>query len=184
MTDVAAESDSERVERAQAGDRYAFAEILARHRDPVRAFLYRLGVTDRDLDDATQEVFLKVVADLSRFERRSTFRTWVFGIALNVSRGLRAARSRVTETIGDDTLGPTEPPDASSLAAELGDRLRASLTRLPSAEREAFVLRHVEEFSVEATAAVLGLPEGTIKRLVHQARQKLMGWLVDCEVRR
>lgn len=184
MTDAEASSDSERVERAQAGDRQAFAELLRRHRDPVRAFLFRLGVSDRDLDDATQEVFLKVIAELARFERRSTFRTWVFGIALNVSRGLRVARSRVTESIGDDALGPTETPDARSLSVELVDRLRSSLTRLPSAEREAFVLRHVEEFSVEATAAVLGLPEGTIKRLVHQARQKLMVWLVDCEVRR
>lgn len=162
----------ERVLRARAGDRAAFAGLLEEHLPAVRTFLFRLGVPAGDLDDLTQEVFMVVIRRLDDYRGASRFSTWLLGIAVQVTRG--AARRRRHGSPAGDPLAPAaEDPARLAQVQEGGERLRVALGRLPRPLREAFVLRHVEERPVAETSIILGVPEGTVRRRSHEARQHL-----------
>lgn len=167
-------SEDEDVERARRGDRLAFSRLLAAKLEPVRGFLFRLGVPDCEIDDRTQEVFVAVLRGFSGFAGDARFSTWLFGIAVNVARRARTGRreARPLEDASAAAAGDAAP-DRRLLAAESGAGLRAALQRLPDLEREAFVLRHVQELSVAEAAAVLAVPEGTVRRRVFDARERL-----------
>jgi RNA polymerase sigma factor (sigma-70 family) len=187
------EHDDERqwIERAVAGDPAAFDALLDRHLDPVRCFLQRLGVGSSDLDDATQETFVTAIEKLAHYRAESRFRTWLFGIAVHVARAAwrrRAARARANapgET-GEAVPEPSceAPPGAAIEGAELAATLTRLLRRLSEPLREAFVLRHVEELTAADAARVAGVPEGTLRRRAHEAREQLKVWLAAAEISR
>lgn len=169
--------DSLLVDRARRGDREAFARLVDAQAPPLRKFLWRLGVAAEELDDLTQETFVTLVRALPDFRATSAFRTFLFGIAVNVVR--RARRSRRTTTSLDDVdvAAPAELMDRTD-RVELAARLRAAIARLPDAHREAFVLRHVEDLPAGEVARALDLPEGSVRRLVFEARERLR-WMLD-----
>lgn len=163
------------VVRAGAGDRQSFAALHASHADGVRRFLLHLGVRPHDLDDAEQEVFLVALSGLSSFAARSTFRTWLYGIAVNVARGM-ARKHRVTEEPREHPHD--DPPAAIAERGELAEALRREIARLSESLREAFVLHHVLEFPSSESSKTLGIPEGTLRRRALEAREILSRRLV------
>lgn len=169
------------VERAGAGDRAAFSALHAAHREGLRRFLFHLAVRQNDLDDAEQEVFLVTLRGLDTFAARSTFRTWIYGIAVNVARTmLRRQRPRVEI---EDVPVDVDPAGVEE-GRELADRLARAIARLPEPQKEAFVLHHVEDWSFPEVSAALGVPEGTLRRRVFEARASLRLWLERREVAR
>ncbi len=172
--------DAELVARATRGDRDAYARLVDRHLAPLRKFLWRLHAPPADVDDLTQETFVTLAAALPDFRGASSFRTFVFGIAVNVVRRARRAR-RVTATLdGVDVPLPEVAHSTRLEAQELATRLHAAIARLPDAQREAFVLRHVEDMPSADVARVLDLPEGSVRRLVYEAREQLQ-WMLNAE---
>lgn len=169
--------DSLLVDRARRGDPEAYARLVDAQLPPLRKFLWRLGVSAEELDDLTQETFVILVRALPDFRATSMFRTFLFGIAVNVVRRARRSR-RPTESLDDvDVVAPTEGMDTTD-RGELAARLRAAIARLPDPHREAFVLRHVEDLPASEVARVLELPEGSVRRLVFEARERLR-WMLD-----
>ena len=113
--------------RGMALDRDSSATVgrlYEEHADAVFRALRRWGVRDSAADDALQEVFLIASRKLAEFEGRSTHRTWLFGIALRVARGVRRARSH--ETIGDEEPEGHEAPLDETVDASR-DRLQRSV---------------------------------------------------------
>src|SRR5437773_399542 len=136
--------------------------------------LRRLGVSDAQLDDATQDVFLVVYRRLSDFESRSKLRTWIFGIVLRVASTYRRTAAR----------RPTEPLDEHAAAREasvedLADRavaghlLRRLLDDLDDERRAVFVLAELEQMTAPEIAAALGVNLNTVYSRLRSARRDI-----------
>jgi RNA polymerase sigma-70 factor, ECF subfamily len=136
----------------------------------------------QDAEDATQEVWERALAGLSRFRGDSSLATWLYSIAMNVclTRIDRAARSRVVTTddpLGDDLLiDPADDgPDAErcALSAEARVAIERALGELDPALRAVILLRDREDLRYEEIAQILDIPINTVKTRIHRARLAL-----------
>jgi RNA polymerase sigma-70 factor (ECF subfamily) len=166
------DSDHNLMRRCRDGDATAFDCLVARWWGPVQRILGRLagGPTAAggpDVDDLSQEVFLRVLAYRHSYAARATFATWLYRIALNVTRD--AARRRTARRkLLDHT--PREVAVESPLEAASRDEVRrqvsAALAGLPAKLREPLVLRHFGGLTFAEVADVLGEPVGTVRSRV------------------
>lgn len=161
---------------ASSGDRIALSVVIRRlYPDVVRYCAVR--VAPEVAEDIAQDVFVRVVRGVERFEGRSSARTWVLAIAHNACADAvrRRVRQRGREYVGlpaDDAAGT-----ATSPAADDGLGLALLLDHLDDDRREAFVLTQLAGLSYQDAADVLGVPIGTIRSRVARAREDLVALL-------
>ncbi len=177
------ESDPTVVAAARAGDRDAFRALVERHSRYIFALAHRMTGNAEDAEDVVQETWLKAHRQLSRFEARADFRTWLHRIAVNCSIDLIRARRHREDAHDPADLeeGPlsergadAQPtPDRLAESAQIGDRVHAALARLTSLERAAFTLRHVEGMSIDEVGEKLGLKASATKHSVFRAVRKM-----------
>ena len=174
--------DPTAVALARDGDGEAFRSLVERHSRYVFSVAYRLTGSVEDAEDVVQNAFLKAHRQLSRFEARADFKTWLHRITVNCAIDL--IRSRRHREIGHDPSdldaesGPASPgaapgPDRLTLSAEIRDRLRDGLTQLTPSERAAFTLRHVEGLSIREVATAMGLKTEAAKNSIFRAVRKM-----------
>jgi RNA polymerase sigma-70 factor (ECF subfamily) len=181
--------DQRLIKKALKGNREAFEMIVRRYRQPVLNYVGRM-VRDRELAlDLSQDVFVKAYAALRSYRPQYKFSTWLFRIASNTVidhwRKKKMTLVSLDQPVDEDCpeLTLQVPDDGPSItrAYELGElraRIEASLEKVPFALRELFVWRHVNGFSYEEMAEMKGLPVGTVKNRVFQAKEmmkKLLG---------
>src|SRR5205814_1678289 len=141
------------------------------------------GAAAADLDDLVQAVFMEVARAARRFNGRSTPRTWIFGIAVNVARHhVRGAVRRRRVIAEPDAERPSQVPggdrpDRNAEHRELLAALDRAVRALPDPLREAFVACEIEGLSGADAAKVLGVAEGTVFRRLHEARKALRAML-------
>ncbi|WP_168792715.1 RNA polymerase sigma factor [Paraburkholderia aromaticivorans] len=191
MTDVAeahssfaADDERETVRRIVAGDRSAFELLMRRH----NRRLYRLArATLRDAaeaEDALQAAYLSAYRSIARFRGDATLLTWLSRLVLNECYGrLRreARRQNVIPMVDANThvdidamiAQDSDSPEKAAARAELRTLLERKLDELPEVFRVVFVLRSVEEMSVEETAQCLGIPEATVRSRHFRAKSLL-----------
>lgn len=174
--------DNTLVKRTLRGDKRAFEMIITRYQQPLLNYLGRM-TGERELAlDFTQEVFLKVYASLSSFQPRYKFSAWLFKVASNFMidhwRKKKVGAVSLDQPVmeGNDTYTIQVPDDAPPVEktyelAQIRKRIEAALLLVPEGLRELFVLRHVNEFSYEEIAEIKGLPVGTVKNRVFQAKE-------------
>jgi RNA polymerase sigma-70 factor (ECF subfamily) len=177
------ESDRPEVVRARDGDRDAFRILVERHSRYIFGLAQRMTGSAEDAEDVVQETWIKVHKQLSRFEARADFRTWLHRICVNCSIDLiRARRYREDPYDPADLIeGPLSvrgnegqaAPDRLAASAQIQDRIQQALTRLSSMERAAFMLRHVEGMSIKEVSARLGLNAGAAKHGIFRAVRKM-----------
>jgi RNA polymerase sigma-70 factor (ECF subfamily) len=158
------------VGRCVAGDERAWRELYRAHYAAAGAFLRKLGVQERDLDDAAQDVFAQLFRALPRFRGEAQLRTWLYRLCATQARRVRRFRA-VSDTLGA-WLGRSA---ASSTTQELPDdmarrRVAAALDRLSEAERLVFVLYELEGLSGDEVATIASCPVATVWRRLHYAR--------------
>ena len=167
----AAPRSSEGASRESARD---FEQIYTAHVDFVWRSVRGLGVADRNLDDAVQEVFVVVHRQLSCFEGRSSIKSWLFGIARRVAADHRrwARRKDRGEELREDEVVPTSAaPQLEAVAsAEALRTLHAILDRLDEDKREVFVLVEIEHLTAPEVAEVLGINVNTVYSRLRAAR--------------
>lgn len=177
-----AASDAELVARAAAGDSRAFETIMRRHNRLLFRTARSVLQNDEDAEDAVQQAYLQVFRALATFRAEAQLSTWLVRITLNEAFGrLRRHTAEVvpldsalegaeaaTETWMDKN--PHGQPESAALRGELRRVIEARIDKLPEAFRTVFVLRALEERTVEETAAVLGIPEGTVRTRFFRAR--------------
>jgi RNA polymerase sigma-70 factor (ECF subfamily) len=181
---VLKDEDNTLVGRALKGDREAFQMIIIKYQQPLLNYLGRM-TGDRELAlDFTQEVFLKVHSSLSLFQPRFKFSTWLFKIASNFmidfwrKKKISAISLDQTRNDGENSVSFQVPDTEPSVArtyelTQIKKRIEGALGRVPEELRELFVLRHINEFSYEEIAEIKGLPVGTVKNRVFQAKEIL-----------
>lgn len=179
-----AADDREAVRQTLEGDRQAFRFIVERYTPLLYSLAARLLGPGPEVEDAVQEIFERLYRNLRRYDPARSFHPWMYTIALNHLRSARRRSRRggprgatpVDPLLLDARAAPEgarEDPAQRAADAE-GERLAArALEGLPARYREVFVLRQMEGLSVAEVAAVLSMPEGTVKTLLHRARQRL-----------
>lgn len=159
-----------RIEEARRGNRDALGNLVREHYARVYRFCARrLG--DDLAEDAAQETFVTMQKSLKRFGGRSSFDTWLLGIAHNHCRNL--ARKRKLDPLSLDTWIESNPAGVEPRSESSGhldrEALRCALMRLSDEHREVVLLHEVDGLRYAEIAEVLGVPEGTVKSRLHHA---------------
>ncbi len=156
--------------------RYDLAEVFDAHAAYVSRALRCLGVRDRELGDACQEVFLVVARRLDAFEGRAQLRTWLYAICVRQAMRFRRRAARRRE---DAVAEPPEPPGRVATPQEeveqrrrLADALRI-LDRLDADKRAVFVLYEVEQLPMSEVAEIVGCPLQTAYSRLYAARRRI-----------
>jgi RNA polymerase sigma-70 factor (ECF subfamily) len=172
------------VERAQAGDRAAFTELVRRHQRRAYRTAFHVVGHHGDADDCVQEAFVRAYRGLKAFDRRADFSTWLHRIVVNVALNLIRSRKRRhylvaledAETSARVESG-TPDPGRRTLGKDELHRTLAALAELAEPLRVTLLLATVEEMPYKDVAETLGIPEGTVAWRVNQARKQLRGKL-------
>jgi RNA polymerase sigma factor (sigma-70 family) len=160
--------------RAAAGDRAATDELLRRIEPGVLRHCARFLPYRQDAEEACQDVLMTVASKIGTFQGRSRFSTWLYEVTANQARQTyRSLRRRAVEH-GTDT--PVERPDPRTTSVIAGSRLDLldALERLESTHPvllRAFVMRDIGDLEYAEIATELGVPLGTVKARIHEARR-------------
>ena len=166
------------VRRVLEGDTAAFTMLVDRHAAACTRFAMRMLGNREDAEDATQESFLRAYRSLARYEERQAFRTWLFQILVNRCRTAAVRRQRRHRTfLADDGALATASVRAAAESTELRAELQRAIGALDPEQREAFLLKHVEQLSYEEMAAVTGIGISALKMRVKRACDR-MQWML------
>lgn len=168
------DDDAWLVQSALAGNTGAFAELVDRHAPACLRYAARMLGSREDAEEATQDAFLRAHRALGRFDTTLSFRTWVMSILINRCRTALLHRRRRTARVQLDgaAVDAARAPDRSGVV-ELRDAIGRALAQLEPAQREAFLLKHVESMSYEEMAAATGAGISALKMRVQRACDRL-----------
>ncbi len=167
----------------------AFTELVVRYQAPMFNLCYRMLGNAAEAEDIAQETFVKAFQAIGRFRGDSSLGTWLYRIAVNLSKnrlkylgrrhyGASSAIDAVPErawtrssrpTLGESAAGPEQALEGSRAES----RVQQALASLDSEFRELLVLRDIQGLSYAEVVRVTGLPEGTVKSRLHRARAAL-----------
>jgi len=168
-------TDAQAVALVLAGDADAFAILLRRYRDAYTRFAVRMLGSREDADDALQAAFVRAYRNLARCDDPARFGAWLYAIVINECRTLGARRGRRElrmvrdEAALEGTPASDRPAEDGALRAEI----QRALDRLDPDQREAFVLKHVEELSYDEMAELTGVGVSALKMRVKRACDRL-----------
>jgi RNA polymerase sigma-70 factor (ECF subfamily) len=175
--DDRAEGDRELVAALCAGEAWASKAVWAGHSERVSRFFARsLGRSPEDVEDLTQEVFLRVFTRPEAIRDPAALREFVMGVALRVLKNLFRYRwiRRVVKLSSDGELPEVAAPAGVDQAARHAlRRCYAILDRLTTRERAAFVLRYLEEMTVDEVAACMAVSRSSVKRIISSGVAKV-----------
>ncbi len=195
-TDASEQAMLRLVADAQKGDTTAFEQLVFLHRDQVYAIAYQMTRNADDAMDVTQDVFIRLFRALPSFKGKARFATWMHRVVLNCAldhlRHEKRHRSGKLE-MDDDSNEATDPPgmihrvSASSPppqrkaadAQQLQQRVREALRKLSSKQRQVFILRYYHDLSILEVGEVMRSTQGTIKRHLFRAHERLKDILKD-----
>lgn len=179
------EADLLLVERVRSGDKRAFELLVEKYRRKVGRLLSRMVRDPDEVDDISQETFIKAYRALPQFRGDAAFYTWLYRIAVNTAKNYLATRKRgmptVSEVIGEDEDGGDErivatdinTPDAELLSKQIAYAVNEAVEALPEELRTAITLREIEGMSYEDIANFMGCPIGTVRSRIFRAREAI-----------
>jgi RNA polymerase sigma-70 factor (ECF subfamily) len=169
------DDDRDLLARTGAGDRQALTELYTRHRGAIFAYLLRLTPDQHLAEDLLQETFVAVWKSAASFSGRSTVKTWLIGVAHRQAHNV--LRRRVEPRADDAELAhlvATDPePEEAALAQATRDELLAAIARLSLAHRESLALAFGQEMPAAEIAEALGVPIGTVRSRLRDAKRLL-----------
>jgi RNA polymerase sigma-70 factor (ECF subfamily) len=172
--EAATHEEGEIIRRVRAGDREAFDELVRRYMRRAYGLAYRLLGHREDAEDLVQDAILAALDRIDLFDVSKPFGPWFFRIVVN--RGLNARQSRAIRTmeplVGEEATAEASPLRATE-RAEVRDRFRAAIERLPERQRAAIEMFDVEGYSSAEIAEALAVSQGTVRWYVHEARRAL-----------
>lgn len=169
------EGDAGLVARARAGDGSAFEELVRRHLGAAHAVAVAVLRDPADADDVCQDSFVAALQQLDRLAEPHRFGAWLLRIVRNRALStLRKQRVRAAAPLewAVDAAG-TDNPGRDAERAALRDRLSAALDTLPEHQRQIVLLHDLEEWKHREIGELLGMPEGTVRHHLFQARRAL-----------
>jgi RNA polymerase sigma-70 factor (ECF subfamily) len=174
------------LERAIAGDRAAFDELILGYQGRVLMTAWRLLGSEEDAQDATQEVFLRLYRHLRRVDPKRPLLPWLYRMTVNVCHDTHRKRRR-SNTLAAEELDPATlaiDPSGEITRAEQKRIIAVALKTLTEKERAAVVLRDIEGLSTAEVASTLGSSETTVRSQISMARVKIRKFVDRLERRR
>jgi RNA polymerase sigma-70 factor (ECF subfamily) len=173
--------DDELVRRVQAGNAEAFEELVRRYERKVYNITYRLLGNEQDASEALQDAFLRAYRFLPKFQFKSSFYTWLYRIATNVSLSRLRSREKVETVSIDQPVGESGDvaleipdykytPERLMQQREMKQALQDAVDALPEDYRSVVVLRDLEDLSNEEVSKVLNLSVAAVKSRLHRGR--------------
>lgn len=165
-------SDLELIDLVKKGDRKSYSLLVRRHQKALLRLALRM-MQDRDVaEDVVQEAFIKAYERLNTFEGRSSFKSWLFQIAVNTAKNKMRERKDVTD-IHDIQLGVAAVAETTLVHGSIADLLQKFVDDLPPRQKMALVLRVYEDMSFKEIADVMECPYDTAKANYRHALMKL-----------
>jgi RNA polymerase sigma-70 factor (ECF subfamily) len=166
--------DAHLIQRWQQGDAAAFEALVRRWQQPVARFLFRLVGRPEPIHDLCQEVFLRVYLARLRYRPSAAFSTWLYRIALNVTRDAARRRRREPLSLSDHEVEDrAAPAEAAYQQAELATIVAQAVAALPEPLRIVVVLHHYEGMNFEEIARFTQTPASTLKSRFAAALRRL-----------
>jgi len=178
------EIDQALVERVQQGDKKAFDILVLKYQHRIIKLVARFVRNGDEVQDVTQEAFIKAYRALKNFRGDSAFYTWMYRIAINTAKNyLVSARRKATDSAvdaqdaeqydGADWLREYATPEKELLAQEIKQVIHKTISELPSDLKEAVTLREMEGLTYEEIAEVMDCPIGTVRSRIFRAREAI-----------
>ena len=188
----AEESEHEIIQRCKNNDTQAFSYFVKKYQNSVFQTVFRMVGNYQEALDLTQEVFIKAFKAIHNFRGESSFRTWIYRIAINlcISQRRKYSVNKVAQAYSIDATIQTkngemeiDPPDASEdpsktiIQKESLKEIEEAIESLSDDFKTVIVLREIEGLSYEEITEILGIPKGTVRSRLHRARSELQGKL-------
>lgn len=179
------ELDQELVERAQKGDKRAFELLVMKYQRKLARLLSRMVRDQAEIEDITQESFIKAYRALPQFRGESAFYTWLYRIAVNTAKNYLVARGRRAPTTTEfsneeaegfedaELLRDIATPDAELQTKQIAAAVNRAVEALPEELRTAITLRELEGLSYEEIAQMMDCPIGTVRSRIFRAREAI-----------
>ncbi len=170
-------SDEELMLRIIEDDESAFHVLYARYSKQVQRYFYRMLYQNIEIaNDATQELFIKVYEKAKLFDSKKNFSTWLFSVASNQCKNYYRSKSRKPEEVeleGSVEILSTSAEDPIFDLSRFNIALEKALLELPVEQKDLFILRYQEAFSITEIAEITNKATGTIKSGLHRTIKKL-----------
>ncbi len=178
------------IQRALDGDQKAFKKLQAKYHEAIYNLIYRMIREKDEVEDLTQEAFIKAFTSLASFNDEYAFSTWLYKIATNnsidyirrkklqtfsIDKPIESKESDYSYELPDSTY----EPDQEMIQRQRKKLMEDAINSLPAKYRQVIHLRHVEEKEYQEIAEMLNLPLGTVKAHIFRAREMLNKYLRD-----
>jgi len=180
---TASDTDQQLVQRSQRGDLRAFDLLVLKYQGRIAALVSRYVSDAGEVEDVTQEAFIKAYRALGKFRGDSAFYTWLYRIAANAAKNHLVAKGRrpgadatIEDAEGFDEgglLSESASPEALAMGEELAEVVESALNELPDELKAALMLREFDGLSYDDIADVLGCPVGTVRSRIFRAREAI-----------
>ena len=179
------EVDQKLVERAQRGDKQAFDLLVSKYQRKLARLLSRFIRDAAEVEDVTQEAFIKAYRALPTFRGDSAFYTWLYRIGINTAKNYLVAMGRRAPTStdvdaeeaegfeGGEQLRDMNTPENELMSRQVADNVNQTLAELPEELRTAITLREIEGLSYEDIANIMNCPIGTVRSRIFRAREAI-----------
>jgi len=179
------EIDRQLVARAQRGDKRAFELLVEKYQRKLARLLSRFIRDPAEVEDVTQEAFIKAYRALPAFRGDSAFYTWLYRIGINTAKNYLMAMGRraptSTEVEADEAEGFEEgeqlrdinTPESVLLSKEIAETVNSTIEQLPEELRTAIQMREIEGMSYEDIAKAMNCPIGTVRSRIFRAREAI-----------
>ena len=182
--------DMSLIQEALAGDQNSFSRLRQKYHDAIFNLIYRMIREKDEVEDLTQEAFIKAFGSLPSFNNEYAFSTWLYKIATNncidyirrkklqtfsIDKPIESKESDFSFELPDSTY----EPDKEMISSQRKKLLEDAINSLPPKYRQVIVMRHQEELEYQEIAQILKLPLGTVKAHIFRAREMLYKYLRD-----
>jgi RNA polymerase sigma factor RpoE len=177
--------DRQLVERAQQGDKHAFELLVSKYQRKLGRLLSRFIRDPGEVEDVTQEAFVKAYRALPSFRGDSAFYTWLYRIGINTAKNYLVSMCRRAPTATNydseeaegfddgDQLRDLNTPENLLVSKQIAQTVNQSMDRLPEELRAAIMLREIEGMSYEDIAKIMNCPIGTVRSRIFRAREAI-----------
>lgn len=177
------EVNQQLVVRAQHGDQKAFGLLVSKYQRKLARLLSRLIRDSAEVEDVTQETFIKAYRALGNFRGDSAFYTWLYRIGINTAKNYLVSQGRRAPTRTEfdseeaegfeegELLRDNNTPERMLLSKQIGETVNSAMEALPEELRTAITLREIEGMSYEDIAKMMDCPIGTVRSRIFRARE-------------
>ncbi len=177
--------DQQLVVRAQRGEKHAFNLLVTKYQRKLARLISRLVRDPAEVEDVTQEAFIKAYRALPQFRGEAAFYTWLYRIGVNTAKNFLMSQGRraptttekdaeEAETFDDaEQLRDINTPESVLMSRQVAATVNAAMVRLPEELRTAITLREIEGLSYDEIAELMNCPIGTVRSRIFRARESI-----------